>query len=279
MTPPQLFLIKEQIIIPFGFPFALFGNWKKVILTEATVLIFWLYLIRQTVCPKKYTLEVSLDRCVWSVLISELYSLSPLSTKKNILLFFCSPNLYLKNQVIKSYSWIFDYNFTKIRIWTAPPQTLFGLNDTCQICFDFVCRIQIKKSHNEPHDLQKKKFLGKWLEIPISHLFTVIIQKKNLGFCPPLFLAISLFPTPTKLFPFLVVLLPPHNYSCPFSLFLEDTQSTATTLIQWKTKRLIALEINITDMAQSTDEEEEEDRFLFSLFLPLTLYYSIPIPS
>ena len=82
MTPPQLFLIKEQIIIPFGFPFALFGNWKKVILTEATVLIFWLYLIRQTVCPKKYTLEVSLDRCVWSVLISELYSLSPLSTKK-----------------------------------------------------------------------------------------------------------------------------------------------------------------------------------------------------
>jgi len=102
---------------------------------------------------------------------------------------------------------------------------------------------------------------------------------KNLGFCPPLFLAISLFPTPTKLFPFLVVLLPPHNYSCPFSLFLEDTQSTATTLIQWKTKRLIALEINITDMAQSTDEEEEEDRFLFSLFLPLTLYYSIPIPS
>ena len=160
MTPPQLFLIKEQIIIPFGFPFALFGNWKKVILTEATVLIFWLYLIRQTVCPKKYTLEVSLDRCVWSVLISELYSLSPLSTK-NILLFFCSPNLYLKNQVIKSYSWIFDYNFTKIRIWTAPPQTLFGLNDTCQICFDFVCRIQIKKSHNEPHDLQKKKILRK----------------------------------------------------------------------------------------------------------------------
>lgn len=50
----------------------------------------------------------------------------------------------------------------------------------------------------------KKKFLGKWLEFPFSHLFIVIIQeRKTLGFCPPLFLAISLFPTP-KLFPFLV---------------------------------------------------------------------------
>jgi hypothetical protein len=156
MTPPQLFLIKEQIIIPFGFPFALFGNWKKVILTEATVLIFWLYLIRQTVCPKKYTLEVSLDRCVWSVLISELYSLSPLSTKKY-------STFLLLSQFIsqESSDQIIFLNFRlqfykKIRIWTAPPQTLFGLNDTCQICFDFVCRIQIKKSHNEPHDLQKK---------------------------------------------------------------------------------------------------------------------------
>lgn len=278
MTPPQLFLIKEQIIIPFGFPFALFGNWKKVILTEATVLIFWLYLIRQTVCPKKYTLEVSLDRCVWSVLISELYSLSPLSTNKIFYFSFALP-IYISR--IKWSNHILEFSITILQKYEYEPPLpkpfsawMIHVRYVSILCAGF-------KSKKVTTNLMifKKKFLGKWLEIPISHLFTVIIQKKNLGFCPPLFLAISLFPTPTKLFPFLVVLLPPHNYSCPFSLFLEDTQSTATTLIQWKTKRLIALEINITDMAQSTDEEEEEDRFLFSLFLPLTLYYSIPIPS
>ena len=209
------------------------------------------------------------------------YSLfSPLSTKKNILLFIFSPNLYIKNQVIKSYSWIFDYNFTKkqLRIRSTLPHPL-RLEWYMSDMFRFCVQDSNQKKSQRTSWSSKKKFLGKWLEFPFSHLFIVIIQKrKTLGFCPPLFLAISLFPTPTKLFPFLVVLLPPHNYSCPFSLFLEDTQSTATTLIQWKTKRLIALEINITDMAQSTDEEEE-DRFLFSLFLPLTLYYSIPIPS
>jgi hypothetical protein len=178
MTPPQLFLIKEQIIIPFGFPFALFGNWKKVILTEATVLIFWLYLIRQTVCPKKYTLEVSLDRCVWSVLISELYSLSPLSTKKNILLFFCSPNLYLKNQVIKSYSWIFDYNFTKKYEYEPPLPKPFSAWMIHVRYVSILCAGFKSKKVTTNLMIFKKKFLGKWLEIPISHLFTVIIQKK-----------------------------------------------------------------------------------------------------
>jgi len=118
MTPPQLFLIKEQIIIPFGFPFALFGNWKKVILTEATVLIFWLYLIRQTVCPKKYTLEVSLDRCVWSVLISELYSLSPLSTKKIFYFSFALP-IYISR--IKWSNHILEFSITILQKYEYEP--------------------------------------------------------------------------------------------------------------------------------------------------------------
>ena len=118
MTPPQLFLIKEQIIIPFGFPFALFGNWKKVILTEATVLIFWLYLIRQTVCPKKYTLEVSLDRCVWSVLISELYSLSPLSTNKIFYFSFALP-IYISR--IKWSNHILEFSITILQKYEYEP--------------------------------------------------------------------------------------------------------------------------------------------------------------
>lgn len=176
MTPPQLFLIKEQIIIPFGFPFALFGNWKKVILTEATVLIFWLYLIRQTVCPKKIHFRgESWQVCLKRADIRTIFSL-PIINKKNILLFFCSPNLYLKNQVIKSYSWIFDYNFTKIRIWTPLPKPfsawMIHVRYVSILCAGF-------KSKKVTTNLMifKKKFLGKWLEIPISHLFTVIIQK------------------------------------------------------------------------------------------------------
>lgn len=177
MTPPQLFLIKEQIIIPFGFPFALFGNWKKVILTEATVLIFWLYLIRQTVCPKKIHFRgESWQVCLKRADIRTIFSL-PIINKKKYSTFLLLSQFISQESSDQIIFLNFRLQFYKNTNMNPPPQTLFGLNDTCQICFDFVCRIQIKKSHNEPHDLQKKKFLGKWLEIPISHLFTVIIQK------------------------------------------------------------------------------------------------------
>ena len=177
MTPPQLFLIKEQIIIPFGFPFALFGNWKKVILTEATVLIFWLYLIRQTVCPKKYTLEVSLDRCVWSVLISELYSLSPLSTTKKIFYFSFALPIYISR--IKWSNHILEFSITILQKYEYEPPSPnpFRLEWYMSDMFRFCVQDSNQKKSQRTSWSSKKKFLGKWLEIPISHLFTVIIQK------------------------------------------------------------------------------------------------------
>lgn len=178
MTPPQLFLIKEQIIIPFGFPFALFGNWKKVILTEATVLIFWLYLIRQTVCPKKYTLEVSLDRCVWSVLISELYSLSPLSTKKYSTFLLLSQ--FISQESSDQIIFLnFRLQFYKNTNMNRPSPNPFRLEWYMSDMFRFCVQDSNQKKSQRTSWSSKKKFLGKWLEIPISHLFTVIIQKKK----------------------------------------------------------------------------------------------------
>ena len=100
--------------------------------------------------------------------------------KKNILLFISSPNLYLKNQVIKSYSWIFDYNFTKknLRIWSTLPHPLrleWYMSDMLRFCV----QDSNQKSHNEPHDLQKK-ILRKMTWIPIqSFVHRDYSRKKN----------------------------------------------------------------------------------------------------
>lgn len=220
MTPPQLFLIKEQIIIPFGFPFALFGNWKKVILTEATVLIFWLYLIRQTVCPKKYTLEVSLDRCVWSVLISELYSLSPLSTKKIFYFSFALP-IYISR--IKWSNHILEFSITILQKYEYEPPLpkpfsawMIHVRYVSILCAGF----KSKKVTTNLMIFKKKKFLGKWLEIPISHLFTVIIQKKKSRLLSTTFSRYFTISNSNKIIPFFSSTTTPTQLFLPlFSVF------------------------------------------------------------
>jgi len=178
MTPPQLFLIKEQIIIPFGFPFALFGNWKKVILTEATVLIFWLYLIRQTVCPKKYTLEVSLDRCVWSVLISELYSLSPLSTTKKYSTFLLLSQFISQESSDQIIFLNFRLQFYKNTNMNRPSPNPFRLEWYMSDMFRF-CVQDSNQKKSQRTSWSSKKILRKMTWNPNqSFVFTVIIQKK-----------------------------------------------------------------------------------------------------
>jgi len=119
MTPPQLFLIKEQIIIPFGFPFALFGNWKKVILTEATVLIFWLYLIRQTVCPKKIHFRgESWQVCLKRADIRTIFSL-PIINKKKIFYFSFALPIYISR--IKWSNHILEFSITILQKYEYEP--------------------------------------------------------------------------------------------------------------------------------------------------------------
>ena len=178
MTPPQLFLIKEQIIIPFGFPFALFGNWKKVILTEATVLIFWLYLIRQTVCPKKIHFRgESWQVCLKRADIRTIFSL-PIINKKKIFYFSFALPIYISR--IKWSNHILEFSITILQKYEYEPPLpkpfsawMIHVRYVSILCAGF----KSKKVTTNLMIFKKKKFLGKWLEIPISHLFTVIIQK------------------------------------------------------------------------------------------------------
>jgi len=161
MTPPQLFLIKEQIIIPFGFPFALFGNWKKVILTEATVLIFWLYLIRQTVCPKKIHFRgESWQVCLKRADIRTIFSL-PIINKKKIFYFSFALPIYISR--IKWSNHILEFSITILQKYEYEPPSPnpFRLEWYMSDMFRFCVQDSNQKKSQRTSWSSKKKILRK----------------------------------------------------------------------------------------------------------------------
>ena len=128
---------------------------------------------------KKYTLEV------WQVCLKRadirtiLYS--PHYQQKKIFYFSFPLPIYISR--IKWSNHILEFSITilqkKTYEYDPPSPTLFGLNDTCQICFDFVCRIQIKKVTTNLM-IFKKKILRKMTWIPIqSFVHRDYSRKKN----------------------------------------------------------------------------------------------------